>query len=194
MDSNKSCVEFDEVNHIYRVDGKIVPSVTQLLPKQDYFVSDDRLAECASEGTSLHNEIENYFKTGKSTSPFTDAVQRFMDEMKNEIGNLVCFEKPLASSKGYAGKPDMIFENAIVDLKRTYKNKKIHALQTAAYHLLAFENGLIKQTKKHYILVVHSDGTYKAYSVYDAMAETIFLSLVMKHKIEKSVEYYLNKI
>lgn len=189
----KSRIEFDPVKHIYRVDGKIVPSVTQLLPKQDYYVSDERLAECAEEGEANHREVEEYFRTGKSTSPYTDAVERFVDEQRSIIGGLVACETPLASEKGFVGTPDMIFENAIVDLKRTFGNRKIHALQTAGYNLLAVENGIIRPTKLHYILVIR-DGGYDMTQVYDSMAETIFLSLVQKHRIEKSVEYYMNKI
>lgn len=194
MDSYKSRITFDEASHTYRVDGKIVPSVTQLLPKQDYFVSDERLAECAEEGTAIHKEVEEFLRSGKSTSGYTDAVKKFMEDMKSEIGGIVLFETPLPSSKGFAGTPDLIFENAIVDIKRTFSNKKIHALQTAAYALLAVENGIINQTKKHYILVCKSDGGYDATMVYDGMAETIFLSLLNRYKIDKAVEYYMNKI
>lgn len=193
MENNKSRIVFNEASHIYRVDGKIVPSVTQLLPKQDYFVSDERLAECATEGTENHKEIEEFLKTGISISPYTDAMQKFMDEQKEKTGGLVACEMPLASVKGYAGTPDLIFERAIVDLKRTCGNKRIHALQTAGYNLLAVENGLIHTTKLHYILVLNSGG-YDVTNVYDSMAENIFLSLLSKYKIEKSLEYYLNKI
>jgi len=194
MENNKSRIVFDPETHTYRVDGKIVPSVTQLLPKPDFFVSDERLAECAAEGTENHKEVEEFFRTGKSTSPYTDAVQRFVEENKKTTGGLVACELPLASIKGFAGTSDMIFENAIVDLKRTIGNKKIHALQTAGYNLLAVENGLIHSTKLHYILVIRDDGGYDLTNVYDSMAENIFLSLLSKYKIEKSLEYYLNKI
>lgn len=190
----KSRIVFDEASHTYRVDGKIVPSVTQLLPKQDYFVSDERLAECAAEGTANHKEIEEFFRTGISTSPMTDAMLNFMDDHRGIIGDLKACETPLFSERGFAGTPDIIFENAIVDLKRTCGNKKIHGLQTAGYNLLAAEDKLIKPTKLHYILVLNSDGEYDVTNVYDSMAETIFLGLLSKYKIEKSLEYYLNKI
>lgn len=194
MDSNKSHIEFDETTHTYRVDGKIVPSVTQLLPKQDYYVSDERLAECAEEGTAIHKEVEEFLKSGVSTSPYTDAVKKFMEDMKSEIGGVVIFEIPLPSSRGFAGTPDIVFENAIVDIKRTCGNKKIHALQTAGYNLLAVENGYIKPVKKHYILVCKDDGGYDASMVYDSMAEVTFLSLLQRYKIDKAIEYYMNKI
>jgi hypothetical protein len=190
----KSRIVFDEASHTYRVDGKIVPSVTQLLPKQDYFVSDERLAECAAEGTANHKEIEEFFRTGISTSPYTDAVQRFVEEQKDKTGGLVTCEMPLASVKGFAGCPDLIFQNAIVDLKRSFGNKKIHALQLSGYSLLAAENGLMKPSKLHYILILRNDGGYDLHMVYDPMAEVIFLSLLQRYKIDKSIEYYLNKI
>ena len=194
MDNNKSSVEFDPVNHIYRVGGKILPSVTQLLPKQDYYVSDDRLAECAEEGIANHAAVEDMIKTGVSSCGYTDAVKRFMDELRDIIGCLIGCEIPLASKKGFAGTPDLIFENGIVDLKRGLRDKRIHALQTSGYNLLAVENGLIKPTKQQYILIAHDDGTYDAVNVYNSMAEGVFLSLVQKHKIEKTLEYYLKSI
>jgi hypothetical protein len=190
----KSRIVFDEASHTYRVDGKIVPSVTQLLPKQDYFVSDERLAECAAEGTANHKEVEEFLRSGISTSPLTDAMQNFMSDYRETIGGLVACEMPLGSIKGFAGTPDLIFENAVVDLKRSFSNKKIHALQTAGYNLLAVENGLIHSTKLQYILVIKDDGGYDLTNVYDSMAETIFLGLLSKYKIDKSLEYYLNKI
>ena len=112
MDSNKSRISFDEASHTYRVDGKIVPSVTQLLPKGEFFVSDERLAECAVEGTANHKEIEEFIRTGISTSPLTDAMRKFMEEQKDKTGGLVACEMPLASAKGFAGTADLIFENA----------------------------------------------------------------------------------
>lgn len=194
MDSHKSSIEFDPVNHTYRVGGKILPSVTQLLPKQDYFVSDERLTECAEEGTANHAAVEDMIRTGVSSCGYTDAVKQFMDVMKNIIGGLVECEIPLASAKGFAGTPDLIFENGIVDLKRSLGNKKIHGLQTAAYNMLAVENGLIRPTKQQYILVAHDDGSYDAVNVYNSFAEVTFLSLLQRYKIDKAIEYYLKSL
>jgi hypothetical protein len=194
MDSNqRSRIEFDPATHTYRVDGKVYPSVTQLLPKQEYYVSDERLAECADEGTAIHKEISDFMKTGESTSPYTDAMQSFLDEHK-EIEGFVCSEEPMFSVKGFCGTPDLVFENAIVDVKRTFGNKKIHALQTAGYQQLVFENGISKKTKLHYILVLHDDGTYDVTNVYNDQAATVFESLVQRYKIDRVIEYYMNKI
>lgn len=184
----------EPVTHQYWVDGKHFPSVTQLLPKQDYFISDERLAECADEGTANHAAVEDMIRTGVSSCGYTDAVQKFMSDIKGEIGGIVLCETPLASAKGFAGTPDMIFENGIVDLKRTFGDRKIHGLQTAGYGILAVENGIIKETKKHYILVAHEDGTYKTWNVYNPQAKSVFESLIAKYKIEQHINYYLKSI
>lgn len=194
MDSNKSSVEFDPANHIYRVGGKILPSVTQLLPKQDYFVSDERLAECAGEGTANHEAVKEFLQTGVSNCGYTDAVKNFMHDMRDAIGGLVCSEMPLASKKGFCGTPDMIFEKAMVDLKRSVGNKKIHALQLAGYELLAVENGLIHPVKQHLILIAYDNGGYDVCNVYNSFAEGTFLSLLQRYKIDKAINYYLTKI
>lgn len=70
----------------------------------------------------------------------------------------------------------------------------MHALQTAGYHILVTEKKIIEPTKKHIVLVVDVNGTYDAVNVYNSMAEGVFLSLVQKHKIEKTLEYYLKSI
>lgn len=193
MDSHSS-IKFDPVTHTYRVGGKILPSVTQLLPKQDYFVSDERLTECAEEGTANHAVVEDFHRTGISTCGYTDAIKKFMKDHKKLIGGLVESEIKLASDKGFAGCPDMLFERAVVDLKRSAGNKKIHALQLAGYHILAVENGIIKPTKLHYILIAREDGGYDVCNVYNLYSEVTFLSLLQRYKIDKAVEYYLKSL
>jgi len=190
----KNTIVLDEENHIYRVDGKIVPSVTQLLPKQDYFVSDEKLEECAADGSANHAAVKEMLDTGVSTCGYTDAVKQFIEDMKDIIGDLLIYETPMYSPDGFAGTPDMVFKNAIVDLKRSSGNIKIHALQLAGYQLLATQNNVIEPTKQHYILIANEDGTYSISNVYHQYAIQTFKSLITKHKIDKSVEYYLKSI
>ena len=61
---------FDESKHEYTVNGKVLPSVTQLLKKHgiasDYsFVDKEVLEMSAKRGTAIHKEIEVYTDTGE---------------------------------------------------------------------------------------------------------------------------------
>jgi len=188
-------VEFDKDRHEYKFDGKIIPSVTQLIPfEKSGFVTDEQLEFARQEGIYIHGVIETFLKTNAVDDesiirPFSD----FLEESGKRFGKLVLSETPLASSHPkFAGTPDLVFENAIVDIKRTFHNKKIHALQCAAYNFLAAQNKVIKRTKNQLILVIDMDSaSYKTYSVYDIQAEAVFLNLVNKWHIEKQFEKYL---
>lgn len=195
MDMQQIAVSFFPESHTYYADGKLVPSVTNLIntfaKQHDRFVSDERYEECAEEGRANHAAVEDMLSTGKSSCGYTDAVQRFIEEQESLLGELVMYETPLGSKRGFAGTPDMVFEHAIVDLKRSFGDKKIHALQLAGYHALVVENGIITPTKQQYILVADEDGTYSFTQVYHPLAEQTFLSLVARHKIEMSLAHYL---
>lgn len=66
---NNHVVEFFEDEHIYLVDGVLVPSVTTLLAKkygEEYkFVSASVLQQASDKGTALHKAIEVYETTGE---------------------------------------------------------------------------------------------------------------------------------
>ena len=61
-------VEYIDEDHIYLVDGIIVPSVTQILKKRFggmySHVDPDTLKRAAEAGTNLHEAIEAYCKDG----------------------------------------------------------------------------------------------------------------------------------
>ena len=58
-------VEYDDEWHTYRLNGKIIPSVTQLLDDGEYDNVDKDLLKYASDkGKIVHKEIEIYLKTG----------------------------------------------------------------------------------------------------------------------------------
>ena len=65
IDDFKEQVVYDDEWHTYRLDGKIIPSVTQLLDDGEYSDVDKDLLKYASEkGKIVHKEIETYLKTG----------------------------------------------------------------------------------------------------------------------------------
>lgn len=184
-------LEYDDKTHEYKVDGVIVPSVTQLLPKQNFFVTAEILDKLAMEGSTNHEMLRLYHETGNTMGDsYLLQFDSFMKENEKKFGRLLMYESPLHSKKlNFAGTPDMIFEKAIVDLKRTKGDKKYQSLQLAGYSILAHENGFSKN-KNQYIMYM-DNGKFKLVNVYNDMAEDIFISLVKKYYIEKVVNQYL---
>ena len=99
IDDFKSTCTYNEEWHTYRVNGKIVPSVTQLLDDGSYTnVNEELLKQAQDRGTLIHKEIEMYVK--HQEMGFTD---EFMDFMSIYKGNIEKFEnKALFDIKTYS--------------------------------------------------------------------------------------------
>jgi hypothetical protein len=147
------------------------------------------------EGRAIHKEIENFLNTGEA-GRYTEAFSNFIAKHEKDFGEVIAYETPLFSSLGkYCGTPDLILENAIVDIKRSFHNAKYHALQLAAYHELAMIGYLSRYNVSHrnfIILVLNTDGSFKATNVWNRYALNIFKTLITKHNIEKNLDKYLN--
>ena len=191
---------YNDELHEYRMGDIVFPSVTQVLPQKGFFVSAERLEECRREGKQNHADAEIFLLSGETFgSEYAEGVKRFMQNVPKEWGKLIGSEVRLWSKHKYAGTADLLFENAVVDMKRTFGDKQIHALQLAGYHFAAVERGLINRNTNHYILTI-KDGNPKWVNVYHELAEIMFLSLVrrwwtkdeaLKAKIDHSVNQYL---
>ena len=90
---------FDEEWHTYRVNGKIVPSVTRLLDDGSYANVDQEILKRACErGTLIHKEIEMYLK--HTEKGFTDEFQEFLYIYTTEQEKFL--EKAIFDIKTYA--------------------------------------------------------------------------------------------
>ena len=186
IDEIKSVVSFDEAAHSYSVKGRVVPSVTTVLPRKGFFVTPERLEECRDEGKWNHRLLEAYFLDEvPAPTPFNDAITGFISRHP-EFGAFVGAEVVLWSKFGYAGTADLLFEHAVVDMKRTIGDKRIHALQTAGYHRAAVEHGLIADNRNHYIIRLDEAGVLEQKNVWNSLADMIFLACVQKYKAEQS--------
>lgn len=169
-----------------------LPSVTQLIPKPDFFCTPAQLEAALQEGIETHSKVEMYFSIGNALEdPELKAVEKAIKSNTNFLGRYVQHEERLSNNK-FSGKPDVIFEKAIVDFKRSLGNKKYHALQLAGYHILAVENKIIKPTRKWYI-AYPVNGVYKLVNVYNELATDIFKGLVNKYYIEQAYNNYMEK-
>ena len=90
---------FNQEFHTYRVDGRIVPSVTQLLDDGTYAnVNEEILKNAQERGTLIHKEIEMFIK--RAETGYTDEFEDFMSIYR---GNIEKFEnKAIFDIKTYA--------------------------------------------------------------------------------------------
>lgn len=126
---NKHELEFINDEHIYLIDGLIVPSVTQIIhkkfPTKYSNVNPNVLEQAAIKGTEMHAAIENYCKNGTESNLKELRNFKFLQRMyqfkvvDNEIPVILYKNgKPAA-----AGRLDMVIEIngelGLADLKRT---------------------------------------------------------------------------
>ncbi len=182
---------YDNLNHIYKYNGKIIPSVTEIIPKQDFHCSETVLENAKREGLDNHGSIKMYHDLKGDTmgNPLLIAFDYWIKENRSMLGDLVCYENPMYSKIGFAGRPDMIFSKAIVDLKRSRGNSKMNALQLGAYNILAKEN--YKLNLKKWIMIYYDGTMIRQYNVFNALAEPVFRSLVQRYYIDQELKKYL---
>lgn len=168
-------IEFDETSHVYRVDGIVYPSVTQILESAGLpelsRVPADILEWKRDLGSKVHRAIEflddddlNFDTLLPEWRPYIESYQKF----KRESG----FE-PLAAEEPvfhpvykYPGKPDRIGilngKISLIDYKTGLIDLKSVGPQTAAYSEAWNHDCKIGDNiRKRYALKLSKDGTYK---------------------------------
>ena len=181
-------IEFDAEKHQYRVDGNIVPSVTQLCAPlgADYDEPDDDMLEltveaAADRGATMHAYIEHRLSGGEPEDfelpsqyqGYADAVELFLAEHKITP---YAVETPLACPV-YAGTPDLTCEfdgeDSVLDWKFVSQIAKSKvAAQLGGYSDLSEYNGYFPT--KLYAVQFLKDGAYRLYPVDLKFAEQAF--------------------
>lgn len=184
---------FDEDSHTYWHGEIRIPSVSEIIPAPEFFVSDERLEECRLEGEDMHSRIKLYHDTRETWGdPLLVALERWEREHK-ELGKLLKWEEPLSHpTLHYGGTPDMIFEYELPDFKRQYGNSRRHALQLVLYIMLARANKIIDDSRR--LLILTFDGEeikQRDVSKYRADAEQIALELVAAWWARRNYEIYM---
>lgn len=137
-------IEFDEATHTYRLAGRVVPSVTQILGPLYSFAGIDPLVLEAkrSLGIRVHKACEALdlgVLDERSLEPdvlgYLEAYKTFLD-LKSPT--LIACEQAVANpAEGYAGTLDRIYAVGgrvfVTDLKATAAISPITALQTEGY-------------------------------------------------------------
>ena len=154
-------VEFDETTHTYRIDGKVWPSVTQIL--QDLgFMSDFYAAGSSTRGKDVHLITRLYEEGRLDWTRIDEAYVGYLDAWISFLR-----KEPWETEKcevitshqllGYAGTIDRMGNwkayKAILDIKSGVP-ENWHALQLIGY-------ALTKQYETIIGVYLKKDGTYK---------------------------------
>lgn len=147
-------VTFDEATHTYRIDGIVVPSVTQCLePCHDFrFVKSEDLERAQKMGRKIHRTVE-LFELGRlNVDTLHPVLKAHLDQWikaKEFLGyKVISTERTVHSVRHQvAGTMDLLVEDGdgkrgIIDIK-SGNYYAAHELQTAGYKLLAKEEGIV---------------------------------------------------
>lgn len=186
---------FDEAKHIYRLNGIVVPSVTQVMqPLSDETYRDVEprvLARAAGKGTAVHNAIENYLDFGiEDVDPdhmgYFTAFLRWLSEYNPQV--LASEYRLYHKFMGYAGTADLICiidgRLYLIDYKTTQRiEEMLVRVQLKAYAQALASLGV--EPRRTAALHLRRDGTFD-FQTHDGGAESwqVFSSLltVLKYK------------
>lgn len=161
---------FQEDNHEYKLDGNIIPSVTQIIQGAGLinldFIPKDLLEEKADLGKKVHKATELYDVDNLQIDDLHETLRNYLDQWikfrrdYNFTPELIEVEyfHPLYR---FAGRIDRVGEIgnklSIIDIK-TGTKQKTHAIQTAGYKILYnYDRKKTEQAKQRMIIYLSSD-------------------------------------
>ncbi len=179
---------FDALTHTYRVNGVVVPSVTQLLSDlQDFSHVPAATMEAAQlRGTNVHLLCEyidrdclNETEFSAEERAFMPAWMRFLNDTRPNWRHI---EAPGFNEQyGYAGTPDregdleaLGIKDAIFDIKTSATRSPLWGLQTAGYARLRPRNDAFC---RRFTIQLRPDGTYRLHEWTDPTDWPTFASL-----------------
>lgn len=181
-------LEFDPEGHVYRHEGKVVPSVTQVIGSlYDFrYVDPATLAAAAEFGTAVHRlcelfDLDNLDMDSVSPAllPYLDAWRRFLAETRATV--LEVEKRYCHSNMGYAGTIDRLLSigrrPVLADIKAVSRLNPAVGIQLAGYQgLLAANTGHVQVDRAAVQLC--GDGTYRFMMYRDPMDWPVFVSLL----------------
>lgn len=178
---------FNEERHEYRWNGKVVPSVTQILSSMMDFsmVNPEVLRRAQLLGTYVHRTTELYDKDDLDIDALPDEIKPYLDawikfkkecEFEPETIELKLYHKQL----GFSGTSDRTGlvrgRRAVIDIKKMLSLGPVIGMQLAAYQSLHSLEG--EKILDRYALGLRPDGTYRMVPYADPSDYPAFLSLL----------------
>lgn len=181
---------FEEEKHIYRLNGKYIPSVTTIMKPLSaalYKDIDEAVLQAAAErGKTVHECIENFIKFGFTDVPpelnlYFDGFQNWWDEYKPEV--LGSEYRAYHPTLRYAGTSDLICMvrdiMVCVDFKTTAAiNEMLTRVQLEAYARALMEHKIPIRAKAILHLGKDGVGTIHQHKAGDTEAWNVFGSLL----------------
>jgi hypothetical protein len=201
-----SVYEFDEKEHVHRLNGVIIPGLSALLDSAGLvspWIKNDAAAERGSNGHLLckmcYTGTQDDYTIPDASKPWVDAILRFMQDYKIvpfetlAYGKIV--ETPMWSIKGFAGIPDLLTEDLTLYDNKFWmavvpSSKDNAGIQLAGYSELIAERLGVK-VKKRRIVVFNIDKKhpYEVHELKDTTDLPLFQSCLnlwtRKAKYEK---------
>ena len=190
-------IEFNEERHEYRVNGVIIPSVTQVLSSVGLpdlsGIPADLLEWKAGLGTAVHRAIElDCYDDLEESSLHPDVKPYFAGylQFKKDSGFVpgVAECRIYHSKYNYAGTADTIgtmgtkADLTLVDYKSGLVDKLCVGPQTAAYVEGWMDAGEFALIKRRYALKLNKDATYRLIRLDNKMDFQIFLNALNIYK------------
>lgn len=180
---------FDRELHEYRIDGRLVPSVSEIVGRMYDFshVSGAVLSAAAHRGTMVHEACELWDRGCLDESTLDERLVPYLDGWKAFCADhLVAWipeymETPMFHHDMlYGGTPDrvgMIGDHlTIIDIKITAKISPVAGIQLAGYNLL-LQHVAKSNADRLGVVRLKKDGTYEKVWFNDAAHESAFRAL-----------------
>lgn len=175
-------LEFDPKKHEYKINGIVVPSVTQILKETGFYsyghVNQEVLQRAANFGSAVHyaaklDDEDNLGVCQDAIIPYLEGWRKFKKDFGAQFSII---EEHLYSKKRmFAGTPDRLLalNGALIDIK-TGQKEGWHSVQLAGYEVLIKEINPEFKIKKRWTVYLKPD-EYKIIA-YSGWEESIFLS------------------
>ncbi len=168
---------FDEPSHTYRLGGRVIPSVTQLLDKLHSFagVPEEVLEAAKERGTYVHRMTEFYDQDELDIPAVPEQYQGYLKGWQAfcaEYAPVWSGIEHRGHSKvfGYAGTMDRKgtlpgrypqFQRWVVDIKTSAQPHPVWGMQTAAYRQILAEEEQLYALARRGTVQLRPDGTFK---------------------------------
>ena len=153
-------VEYNEDLHQYKIDGEIVPSVTELAKQFSGLNTEwlEKHPEFAERGTIMHNQLADFYKNGVvPTDEKALAITELIMPSKAQQVEALVYNKTLK----YAGTVDMLVMDgkvckALIDFKSGENgNKRYYRCQLSLYLWALSDMGVDISGTKMFIVTPH---------------------------------------
>lgn len=181
-------LEFEPDTHVYKVDGRVLPSVTGIISTlYDFRYVDPAVLQAAADfGTAVHRMCELYDQDNLDLDslspallPYLKAWQRFLSETRATV--LEVEKQYHHKTLGYAGTLDRLLridrKKVLTDIKTVSRLSPAVGIQLAGYEGLLIHN-CGREDVVRAAVQLRGDGTYRFQVYADPMEWPVFVSLI----------------